>query len=225
MRTLARLRACTHTHTDLHAYILAPHTARSLTYTPVGLLSILGGSGSSAEPHVPSPPRAQAGWVSRPTPRLSHEAEDRLPHQEPARGPGAWACGRRGPAKHARAQTRRARPARRARGWTALQAGRRALTDEGHGLAVDDAAGQQVEVVLLAVHHHRVPGIVAPLGTESRLSVREPPGSDHPGRACPATVQAVLTAGAQEMRWAAWGGRSVPRVWDTPPTLDLGSLV
>lgn len=43
-----------------------------------------------------------------------------------------------------------------------------ALTDEGHGLGVDDAAGQKVEVVFLAVHHHGVASIVAPLGTETR---------------------------------------------------------
>lgn len=204
------LHACVHTrltHTGWHIYTLAPPTARSLAYVPVGLLGILGESGSSAEPPAPSPPRAQAGWVSRPPAcplRLRTGSRIRRPHGGRELGPtageaqltmpphrGAWARTRRASAAHPA-------PGRRCR--------RRALTDEGHGLAVDDAAGQQVEVVLLAVHHHRVPGVVAPLGTESRLSVRGPQGSEHPGRACPATLQAVLTAGAREtlLGCSAW---------------------
>lgn len=197
---VSHTQAGTHTH-------LPPHTARSLAYVPVGLLGILGESGSSAEPPAPSPPRAQAGWVSRPPAcplRLRTGSDIRRPHGGRELGPtageaqltmpphrGAWARTRRASAAHPA-------PGRRCR--------RRALTDEGHGLAVDDAAGQQVEVVLLAVHHHCVPGVVAPLGTESRLSVRGPQGSEHPGRACPATLQAVLTAGAREtlLGCSAW---------------------
>ena len=36
-------------------------------------------------------------------------------------------------------------------------------TDEGDGLLVEDAAGQQVEVVLHRVHHHRVARVVPAL--------------------------------------------------------------
>ena len=38
-------------------------------------------------------------------------------------------------------------------------------TDEGDGLLVEDAAGQQVEVVLHRVHHHRVARVVPALRT------------------------------------------------------------
>lgn len=38
-------------------------------------------------------------------------------------------------------------------------------TDEGDGLLVEHSAGQQVEVILHRVHHHRVTCVVAPLQT------------------------------------------------------------
>lgn len=59
-----------------------------------------------------------------------------------------------------------------------------ALTDERHGLGVDDAAGEQMEVILLAVHYHRVPGVVAALGTETRMSGWYPSVEADPTGAC-----------------------------------------
>lgn len=41
------------------------------------------------------------------------------------------------------------------------------LTNEGHSLSVNDATGQQVEIILLAVYHHGMPGVVASLGKET----------------------------------------------------------
>lgn len=91
----------------------------------------------------------------------------------------------------------------------------RALTDEGHGLGVDDAAGQQMEVVLLAVHHHGVARIVAPLGTENKLA--QHPGAQGPGPTLgrpawqPASLQAALNAGAQESPLGCPGWCPVPQ--------------
>lgn len=45
----------------------------------------------------------------------------------------------------------------------AARSGEASLTNEGHGPGVDDAAGQQVEVILSAVHDHCVARVVAPL--------------------------------------------------------------
>lgn len=67
-----------------------------------------------------------------------------------------------------------------------IPAERLALTYEGDGLGVDDATGQKVEVILLAVHHHGVSSVVAPLGTEIWLSVQEP-GPGPPRQACQAS--------------------------------------
>lgn len=97
-------------------------------------------------------------------------------------------------------------------GWA-----RRTLTDEGHGLGVDDAAGQQVEVVLPAVHHHRVARVVSALGTETRLNVREPQGLALPWEGLPAS----LWTGCRQGAW----GLPPPGCTGHCPHLDLGTLV
>lgn len=85
-----------------------------------------------------------------------------------------------------------------------------ALTDEGHGLGVDDAAGQQVEVVLPAVHHYGVASVVAPLGTETWLSVQAPAGVDLPWAGLPSLTLDQL----QSRREPRLGGLGQ---WVCPP--------
>lgn len=54
---------------------------------------------------------------------------------------------------------------------------RAGLTDEGGDAGVDDAAGEEVKVVLHRVHHHRVPRVIAPLRREGGTGVNNcPPG-------------------------------------------------
>lgn len=46
------------------------------------------------------------------------------------------------------------------------------LTNQGCAFGVDDSTGEKVEVILLAVHHHRVPGVIPTLQVQSRDSWR-----------------------------------------------------
>lgn len=48
----------------------------------------------------------------------------------------------------------------------------RPLTNQGCAFRIDNSTREKVEVVLLAVHHHRVPGIIPTLRVQSQDSWR-----------------------------------------------------
>ena len=158
---------------------------RSLTHTPTGLHTHTPGesehSGELPAPsiHPPVPGMGRRGsWASARALRRGPQIRGLC---EGPRGAGTLTPGR---APRPAASSLRmdpglgdARPVPLTpRAWGPQRAW--ALTDEGHSLGVDDAAGQQVEVVLLAIHHHGVASVVASLGTET--------GSASPREACPA---------------------------------------
>lgn len=96
-----------------------------------------------------------------------------------------------------------------------VRRGARLRTDEGGDLGVDDAAGQEVKVVLHRVHHHRVSRVVAALQTpvgdtdEQRRKTKPPRENEHflSGWRTPAIVQ---TRG-----WT----------WSPDPRLDMESCI
>lgn len=195
-RQAHRVHTCVHTCAGILNHRHA-HTSTWACSAPSGRP---GAQRGPQQPH-PSGPGWEGSWL----PHLPHQAEGRLPGQTPGLGSqGRAGTSHHYPASRLSRACRGPAPHLGALGCQGPWRGGGALTNEGHGLGVDDAAGQQVEVILLPVHHHGVAGVVAALGTETA----ECPGA--PGLGAP-------TLGGPARPQVHSGSALAPGAWQPPP--------